>query len=198
MSARTASGGNGCLAEPPNPTCTVDKIWTHSQTDHRHNRGAPFNILLRIDTCSNMSASKRSNLGLVAIIVKNYDTAIEWFVKIGFEVHEDSPATTNAGEPKRWVVIKRPNQKLPMETGILLAQADGPEQQAMIGKQFAGRVGMFLYVDDFDAEYARFQEAGVEFVDEPRVNSYGKVVIFRDICGNKWDLIQPADMKSNS
>ena len=145
-----------------------------------------------------MSASKRSHLGLVTIIVANYDAAIEWFVKIGFEIHEDSPATTNAGEPKRWVVIKRPNQKLPVETGILLAQADGPEQQAVIGKQFAGRVGMFLYVDDFDAEYAKFKEAGVEFVGEPRAYSYGKVVVFRDVCGNKWDLLQPANMTSNS
>lgn len=141
-----------------------------------------------------MAARSRSNLGLVTIIVEDYDTAIEFFTKIGFEVHEDSPSTTtHGGKPKRWVVIKRANQKLPVETGILLAQADGPEQRAVIGKQWAGRVGMFLYVNDFDAEYAKFQEAGVEFVSEPRVESYGKVVVFRDICGNKWDLLEPAD-----
>lgn len=140
-----------------------------------------------------MATKGRSHLGLVTIIVENYDTAIEYFTnKLGFIVHEDSPATkTGSGDPKRWVVIQRPGQRLPMETGILLAQADGPEQHAMIGRQFAGRVGMFLYVDDFDAEYAKFKESGVEFVGEPKVELYGKFVVFRDICGNMWDLIQP-------
>jgi catechol 2,3-dioxygenase-like lactoylglutathione lyase family enzyme len=134
-----------------------------------------------------------AHLGLVTIIVESYDTAIDYFTnKLGFVVHEDSPATkTGSGEAKRWVVIKRPGQKLPSETGIVLAQADGPEQQAAVGKQWAGRVGMFLYVDDFDAEYDRMQEAGIEFVEEPREESYGKFAVFRDICGNKWDLLQP-------
>jgi catechol 2,3-dioxygenase-like lactoylglutathione lyase family enzyme len=134
-----------------------------------------------------------AHLGLVTIIVESYDTAIDYFTnKLGFVVHEDSPATkTGSGEAKRWVVIKRPGQKLPSETGIVLAQADGPEQQAAVGKQWAGRVGMFLYVDDFDAEYDRMQEAGIEVVEEPREESYGKFAVFRDICGNKWDLLQP-------
>jgi catechol 2,3-dioxygenase-like lactoylglutathione lyase family enzyme len=143
-----------------------------------------------------MATQGRSHLGLVTIIVENYDTAIDYFTnKLGFNVYEDSPATkSGSGAPKRWVVIQRPFQRLPMETGILLAQADGPEQHAMIGKQFAGRVGMFLYVDDFGTEYAKFQEAGVELVGEPTEESYGKFVVFRDICGNKWDLIQPAGL----
>ena len=134
-----------------------------------------------------------AHLGLVTIIVESYDTAIDYFTnKLGFVVNEDSPATkTGSGEAKRWVVIKRPDQKLPSETGIVLAQADGPEQQAAIGKQWAGRVGMFLYVDDFDAEYDRMQAAAVKFVEEPREESYGKFAVFRDICGNKWDLLQP-------
>ena len=134
-----------------------------------------------------------AHLGLVTIIVESYDTAIDYFTnKLGFVVHEDSPATkTGSGEAKRWVVIKRSGQKLPSETGIVLAQADKPEQQAAIGKQWAGRVGMFLYVDDFDAEYDRMQAAAVEFVEEPREESYGKFAVFRDICGNKWDLLQP-------
>ena len=139
-------------------------------------------------------AQHRSHLGLVTIIVENYDTAIDYFTnKLGFIVQEDSPATKKgSGEPKRWVVIQRPGQRLPMDTGILIAQADGPEQHAVIGKQFAGRVGMFLYVDDFDTEYAKFQEAGIEFFGEPKEESYGKFVVFKDVCGNKWDLIQPA------
>ena len=133
------------------------------------------------------------HLGLVTIIVDSYDAAIDYFTnKLGFVLHEDSPATkTGSGEAKRWVVIKRQGQHLPTETGIVLAQADGPEQQTAIGKQWAGRVGMFLYVDDFDAEYDRMQAAGVEFIEEPRVESYGKFAVFRDLFGNKWDLLQP-------
>ena len=137
------------------------------------------------------------HLGLVTIIVDSYDTAIDYFTnKLGFVLHEDSPATkTGSSEAKRWVVIKRPGQRLPAETGIVLAQADGPEQQAIIGKQWAGRVGMFLYVDDFDAEHQRMQAAGVEFIEEPRVESYGKFAVFRDLFGNKWDLLQPYETK---
>ena len=76
-------------------------------------------------------------------------------------------------------------------TGILLARADGEAQQAAIGNQFAGRVGLFLRVDDFDATFARMQSAGVEFVSAPRDESYGRVVVFKDIEGNRWDLLGP-------
>ena len=76
-------------------------------------------------------------------------------------------------------------------TGLLLAQADGEEQRAAVGNQFAGRVGLFLRVDDFDAAYARLRAAGVEFAGEVRSEPYGKVAVFLDVAGNRWDLLGP-------
>jgi catechol 2,3-dioxygenase-like lactoylglutathione lyase family enzyme len=107
---------------------------------------------------------------------------------LGFELVEDSPSLTNDGRPKRWVVIRPPGA----QTGLLLAQADGPEQQSIVGNQVAGRVGLFLRVDDFDAAYERMTAGGVEFVSEPRTEPYGRVVVFRDIAGNRWDLLGSA------
>jgi len=127
-----------------------------------------------------------SQLELVSLIVEEYDPAIEFFVDaLGFELVEDSPSLTNDGRPKRWVVVRPPNA----QTGILLAQADGPVQKAAVGDQFAGRVGLFLRVDDFDATYNRMVAAGVQFHGEPRTEKYGKVVVFSDLCGNRWDLL---------
>ena len=129
-----------------------------------------------------------SHLGLVALVVKEYDPAIDFFVRIlGFELVEDVPALTNDGRPKRWVVVRPPGAA----SGILLARADGEEQERIIGKQFAGRVGFFLQVDDFDAAYARMVAAGVTFTKPPRMESYGRVAVFLDIAGNKWDLLGP-------
>jgi catechol 2,3-dioxygenase-like lactoylglutathione lyase family enzyme len=126
------------------------------------------------------------NLHLVAIIVDEYDPAIEFFVDVlGFELVEDSPATTNDGRPKRWVVV-RPKGAA---TGILLARADGTAQAAAVGNQVAGRVGFFLRVDDFDASYERMRAAGVTFTSPPRDEPYGRVAVFLDIAGNKWDLV---------
>lgn len=130
-----------------------------------------------------------AHLERVALIVSDYDEAIAFFVeKLGFELEEDSPSFTNDGRPKRWVVVR----PLGGQTGILLAQADGERQSAAIGDQFAGRVGMFLRVDDFEAAYARMRSAGVEFVTEPRAEPYGRVAVFRDVSGNLWDLLGPA------
>jgi catechol 2,3-dioxygenase-like lactoylglutathione lyase family enzyme len=130
-----------------------------------------------------------THLQLVAIVVADYDPAIAFFVDaLGFELVEDSPALTNAGEPKRWVVVRPPGA----ETGVLLARADGEEQAAAVGNQVAGRVGFFLQVDDFDACYARMRAAGVEFLSVPRTEAYGRVAVFRDIAGNRWDLLEPA------
>jgi catechol 2,3-dioxygenase-like lactoylglutathione lyase family enzyme len=127
----------------------------------------------------------------MAIVVDDYDAAIEFFVgALGFELVEDSPAvTTVEGRPKRWVVVRPPGA----ETGLLLAQADGERQSAVVGDQFAGRVGLFLRVDDFHAAYERMRAAGVEFAGEPRSEPYGRVVVFRDVAGNRWDLLGPSD-----
>ena len=129
-------------------------------------------------------------LGLVTVVVSAYDPAIAFFVDaLGFDLVEDSPATTtHGGRPKRWVVVRPPGA----QTGILLAEADGEQQQAVIGAQMGGRVGFFLNVDDFDAQYQRMVGAGVRFLEEPRSEPYGRVVVFADIAGNKWDLLGPA------
>lgn len=129
------------------------------------------------------------HLGLIAVVVSEYDPAISFFVDVlGFELVEDSPAQTNDGRPKRWVVVRPPAA----QTGVLLARADGEDQSAVIGNQAAGRVGFFLHVDDFEAVYARMASRGVQFLTEPRTEPYGRVAVFLDISGNKWDLIGPA------
>ncbi len=124
----------------------------------------------------------------IALIVDDYDRGIQFFVDVlGFELVEDSASLTNDGRAKRWVVVRPPGAT----TALLLAQAEGERQSAAVGDQFAGRVGLFLRVDDFEAEYARMRLAGVEFVAEPRHEPYGQVVVFLDIAGNRWDLLGP-------
>jgi catechol 2,3-dioxygenase-like lactoylglutathione lyase family enzyme len=128
------------------------------------------------------------HLGTVAVIVHDYDEAIAFFVgALGFELVEDSPAETGDGRTKRWVVVRPPGG----QTGLLLARADGPAQRAAVGHQFAGRVGLFLRVADFDSAYARMRAAGVEFVRQPRTEPYGRVAVFLDVAGNRWDLLGP-------
>ncbi len=130
-----------------------------------------------------------SRLELVALVVQDYDSGIEFFVrKLGFDLIEDVAALTNDGRPKRWVVVRPPGGA----TGLLLARADGELQQAVVGAQFAGRVGFFLRVDDFNATFARMVEEGVEFVTPPRTEAYGQVAVFVDVAGNRWDLVGPA------
>lgn len=125
-------------------------------------------------------------ISLASLVVDDYDRAIAFFVEVlGFELVEDSPSTTNDGRSKRWVVVRPPGA----HTGMLLAEADGDVQEAVVGNQTGGRVGFFLQVDDFDAQYRRMVEAEVEFLGEPRSEPYGRVVVFRDIAGNKWDLL---------
>jgi catechol 2,3-dioxygenase-like lactoylglutathione lyase family enzyme len=129
-----------------------------------------------------------SHLDLVALVVHDYDPAIDFFVRIlGFELVEDSASKTNDGRPKRWVVVRPAGAT----TGILLARADGERQERVVGEQFAGRVGFFLRVDDFDAAYERMVAAGVTFVTAPRTEPYGQVAVFIDIAGNRWDLLGP-------
>jgi catechol 2,3-dioxygenase-like lactoylglutathione lyase family enzyme len=127
------------------------------------------------------------HLAQVTVIVDDYDTAIEFFVDaLGFELVEDSPAETNAGAPKRWVVVRPPGAT----TGLLLARAEG-DQAARIGDQFGGRVGLFLRVDDFAAQHERMVSHGVTFLEVPRHEPYGTVAVFRDVAGNLWDLLGP-------
>ena len=127
-----------------------------------------------------------ANVELVTIVVDDYDRAIEFFVDtLGFDLVEDSPSETNDGRPKRWVVVRPPGA----QTGILVARADGADQRAIVGGQVAGRVGFFLRVDDFDESYDRLVSAGVRFVSSPWDEPYGRVAVFVDVAGNRWDLL---------
>jgi catechol 2,3-dioxygenase-like lactoylglutathione lyase family enzyme len=133
-----------------------------------------------------------SHVALVSLVVRDYDAAIRFFVDVlQFQLVEDVPSLTNDGRPKRWVVV-RPSGG---QTGILLARADGEQQSGIVGQQFAGRVGLFLRVDDFDASYQRMTDAGVRFVSPPRDDAYGRVAVFVDLEGNKWDLLGPASAR---
>ena len=124
----------------------------------------------------------------MTVVVDDYDQAIHFFVEVlGFALAEDSPSLTNDGRAKRWVVVRPPSGG----TGLLLAKADGEAQVAAVGNQTGGRVGFFLRVDDFDATAARLREYGAEFLGEPRAEEYGQVVVFRDLAGNRWDLLGP-------
>jgi catechol 2,3-dioxygenase-like lactoylglutathione lyase family enzyme len=135
-----------------------------------------------------------AHLELITIIVRDYDPAIAFFVEVlGLELVEDTPAMTNDGRPKRWVVVRPPGAR----TGILLARADGAGQVGAIGNQLAGRVGFFLRVDDFEQRLARLRAAGVRLVTEPRDEPYGRVVVFLDLYGNRWDLLGPTSTRAS-
>lgn len=126
---------------------------------------------------------------LTSIIVDDYDAAVQFFVDaLGFRLSEDSESVDGDGGAKRWVVVHPPGGG----AGLLLAKARGAEQEAMVGRQFAGRVGLFLRVEDFDAAFTRMTDYGVSFLSDPRDEPYGKVAMFVDLLGNKWDLLGPA------
>lgn len=122
----------------------------------------------------------------MSLIIDDYDAGIEFFTgALGFVLSEDSPSLTTDGRPKRWVVVRPPDGG----AGIVLARADGDEQAAIVGHQFAGRVGLFLRVEDFDGTLARILHWGCDLVRPVREESYGRVCVFRDPWGNLWDLL---------
>ncbi|GHF53867.1 MULTISPECIES: VOC family protein [Streptomyces] len=125
-----------------------------------------------------------NHLGLVAVVVRDYDEAIAFYRDaLGFDLVED----TRIDDTKRWVVVAPPGAR---ETAVLLAKAATDEEQARVGNQTGGRVGWFLNTDAFDRDYARMRAAGVVFEEAPRHEPYGTVAVFRDLYGNRWDLIQ--------
>lgn len=127
------------------------------------------------------------SLGLVSLVVRDYDEALAFFVgTLGFELVEDTPVPEQA---KRWVVVSPPGAR---ESRLLLARASTPEQAARVGSQTGGRVGFFLYTDDFRRDFARYTDRGIEFVRPPVRQPYGTVAVFRDLYGNLWDLVEPA------
>lgn len=128
---------------------------------------------------------KRS-LHQVSLLVRDYDEAIAYYTTVlGFILLKDE----DLGGGKRWVSIAPSNDA---GIGLLLARAATPEQAACVGNQTGGRVFLFLHTDDFWRDYRAMQSHGVEFVEQPREEPYGTVVVFRDLYGNKWDLVQPA------
>ena len=127
-------------------------------------------------------------LGLVSLVVRDYDEALAFFVgTLGFDLVEDSAVPEQS---KRWVVVSPPGAK---ESRLLLARASSPEQAARIGAQTGGRVFLFLYTDDFWRDYERYNARGVEFVRPPAREPYGTVAVFKDLYGNMWDLLQPEE-----
>jgi catechol 2,3-dioxygenase-like lactoylglutathione lyase family enzyme len=128
-------------------------------------------------------------LACVTLVVRDYDEAIEYFTgRLGFRLLEDSPQ----GPQKRWVVVGPAGSP---GASLLLARAATPEQERCVGNQAGGRVGFFLRTDDFPRTYETMRARGVRFVEAPRSEPYGQVVVFEDLYGNRWDLLEwrPAD-----
>jgi len=129
-----------------------------------------------------------NTLGMIAIVVDDYESAISHYVNdLRFSLIED----TILSPEKRWVVVA------PSENGskILLAKASNDDQRAAIGNSTGGRVGFFLYTTEFTQTFQSYKSKGIEFMEEPRQEAYGQVVVFKDKYGNKWDLIEQTTNK---
>lgn len=125
-------------------------------------------------------------LAHVALVVRDYDEAIAFYTDaLRFELLEDTPL----GGGKRWVLVAPPGGR---GAALLLARAATPAQETRIGDQTGGRVFLFLHTDDFWDDYRHMQSRGVRFVAQPRSEAYGTVVVFEDLYGNRWDLIERA------
>ena len=124
-----------------------------------------------------------NTLGMIALVVDDYDSAIAHYVKdLGFTLLEDTVMTPE----KRWVVIAPSTEG----ANILLAKAANEQQKAAIGNSTGGRVGFFMYTTNFVETYESYKSKGIEFIEQPRQEAYGQVVVFKDKYGNKWDLIE--------
>ncbi|MCX5275060.1 VOC family protein [Streptomyces virginiae] len=127
-----------------------------------------------------------SHIALTALLVHDYDEAIDFYTRaLGFDLAEDTPRPDGS----RWVVVRPPGAT---ESALLLARAKDDAQRSRVGDQTGGRVGHFLYTDDFARDHARMTAEGVRFMEEPRHEAYGSVAVFEDLYGNRWDLLQPA------
>ncbi len=123
-------------------------------------------------------------IGRVALVVRDYDEAIAFYTgALGFDLIED----TDLGNGKRWVLVRPPGEG---GTCLLLAKAANPEQAARVGDQTGGRIFLFLHTDDFWRDYETMRGRGVRFLEAPRREAYGMVVVFEDLYGNRWDLLE--------
>ena len=130
----------------------------------------------------------KQHIGLTAVVVEDYDDAIDFYTKkLGFVLVDD---TYQPEQDKRWVVVAPPGAT---ESRVLLARAVGEEQLSRVGNQTGGRVFLFLYTDDFWRDYEAYVDRGVVFVREPKTEKYGTVAVFRDLYGNLWDLVQMSE-----
>jgi catechol 2,3-dioxygenase-like lactoylglutathione lyase family enzyme len=126
-----------------------------------------------------------ARLAAITYLVRDYDEAIAWFAGIlGFDLIED----VALGEGKRWVIVAAKDGG----SRLLLARAEGLQQQAQVGRAAGGRVAYFLHTDDFGHDYEMMRSNGVVFRESPRHEPYGTVAVFEDLYGNGWDLIQPS------
>jgi len=127
----------------------------------------------------------KQHIAHIALVVRDYDEAIQFYTqKLHFRLVEDTVLSAT----KRWVLVAPKGSN---ECCLLLAKAANMEQEARIGDQTGGRVFLFLYTDNFWTDYETMVKEGVEFVREPKVESYGTVAVFRDLYGNLWDLLEP-------
>jgi catechol 2,3-dioxygenase-like lactoylglutathione lyase family enzyme len=132
-----------------------------------------------------MLLEMEQSIGYVALVVRDYDEAIEFYTKkLHFTLIED---TYQPEQDKRWVLVAPPGSS---ETKLLLARATKSQQETRIGNQTGGRVFLFLHTDDFWRDYREMVSVGIRFVREPKIASYGTVAVFEDLYGNLWDLIE--------
>ena len=132
-----------------------------------------------------LGKAMKQAIGQVSLLVRDYDEAIEYYTKVlGFLLVEDVVVDADG---KRWVVVAPPGA---VDCGLLLARPRKTEDAAMIGRQAGNRVFLFLHTDDFGRDYRKYQERGVRFCEEPRKEAYGTVVVFEDLYGNRWDLLE--------
>jgi len=121
----------------------------------------------------------------LALVVRDYDEAIAYYCGVlGFTLEEDSAM----GNGKRWVVVAPRGAR---ECRLILARAKNEAESAAVGNQAGGRVFLFLHTDNFEADYRRMLQNGVQFVEQPRKEEYGRVVVFADLYGNRWDMVEP-------
>ena len=126
----------------------------------------------------------KQHIAHITLVVEDYDEAIRFYTgKLQFTLIED----TVLNETKRWILVS-PNGST--ECCLLLAKAANEDQKSRIGNQTGGRVFLFLYTDDFWRDYNNMQKEGIEFIREPKVESYGTVAVFKDLYGNLWDLLE--------
>ena len=132
------------------------------------------------------------HLAALALLVRDYDEAIAYYTgTLGFDLIED----TDMGRGKRFVRVRPPGST---GAAFLLAKATNADQQSRVGNQTGGRVFLFLHTDDFQRDHAAYKAKGVKFIEEPRHEAYGTVVVFEDLYGNRWDLVQPGGARPSA